>query len=279
MKERILKISRKYPSTINFVKEQLTPAIGIRATKEKKVQVSHSKFGGLPDVPKDFKWPFFNGRPLSFIAQINMKELKKNKLPLFFHKKGLLYFFWDTNNVFSKEKFLYPHKIDYQNNENLKEYSFENKIAKPFIFDEARLDFYQYFSLPSGNFILESYYQNGLDMDEHFELLEEIENEVYNREDKQHQILGHPQAIQSDVEYCWAIQYLDFNLCSLSKEKMIMAKNIVEKFELLLQIDFSDENINFSDCGSVDAKLYFGLKKENTKKFEIGKASLIYQNY
>jgi hypothetical protein len=55
-----------------------------------------SRFGGKPDLPGEIPWPGWNGKPLSFVAQINLSELPKiperNLLP----GKGLLYFFYDA---------------------------------------------------------------------------------------------------------------------------------------------------------------------------------------
>lgn len=45
------------------------PAVQITASKGGS---SLSKIGGLPDVPRPFEWPIGSGRPLSFLAQIDL---------------------------------------------------------------------------------------------------------------------------------------------------------------------------------------------------------------
>ncbi len=67
-----------------------------------------SKIGGKPDVPKDFEWPVYEGkdfedirkeRPLSFIIQINLKDVapydKEELLP----KQGILSFFYEMRSM------------------------------------------------------------------------------------------------------------------------------------------------------------------------------------
>ena len=64
----------------------------------------HSKIGGIPDLPPDFVWPYFeNARgwesstphPLSFIAQILLEDLIPYDLDHLLPTSGILYFFFD----------------------------------------------------------------------------------------------------------------------------------------------------------------------------------------
>ena len=38
--------------------------------------INKSKIGGKPYLPKDFVWPYYQELPLSFLAQINLEEVK-----------------------------------------------------------------------------------------------------------------------------------------------------------------------------------------------------------
>ncbi|MBQ8781856.1 MAG: DUF1963 domain-containing protein [Oscillospiraceae bacterium] len=65
-----------------------------------EIPCGNTKFGGRPDVPSDFEWlRAADGRPLAFLAQFNLSELEaydiSNELP----KKGMLYFFYDLEDM------------------------------------------------------------------------------------------------------------------------------------------------------------------------------------
>lgn len=65
-----------------------------------------TRFGGRPDVPAGFEWPYFEGesyegtksRPLSFIAQFDLEELSKYDTENLLPKKGLLSFFYELDS-------------------------------------------------------------------------------------------------------------------------------------------------------------------------------------
>jgi len=54
-----------------------------------------SRIGGLPDLPPNFRWPRWQGRPLAFAAQFDLMQLPdfpdRHLLP----EAGMLYFFYD----------------------------------------------------------------------------------------------------------------------------------------------------------------------------------------
>lgn len=59
-----------------------------------------SKLGGMPDVPPDFVWPTFKGKPLAFVGQLDLAALAvlggaAPVLPL--PKSGMLSFFYDSD--------------------------------------------------------------------------------------------------------------------------------------------------------------------------------------
>ena len=68
-----------------------------------------TRFGGVPDVPENFEWPYFTTdgmddkevkpRPLAFLAQFNLAEIalydNENLLP----KTGILSFFYETDSM------------------------------------------------------------------------------------------------------------------------------------------------------------------------------------
>lgn len=60
---------------------------------ETKIDIGVSKFGGNPDVPKNFDWPYWAGRPLSFLMQLNIADMNQFREQYFSVQKGILYFF------------------------------------------------------------------------------------------------------------------------------------------------------------------------------------------
>jgi hypothetical protein len=54
-------------------------------------RVGSSRFGGIPDLPRDCPWPELDGELMTFIAQINLADVSRVRSPL--PRKGRLYFF------------------------------------------------------------------------------------------------------------------------------------------------------------------------------------------
>lgn len=69
----------------------LKPAVHLRA---RDGAAGFSRLGGLPVWPMHFAWPEFNGKPLAFLAQIDLSEIHA-ALPSFLPATGRLYFFYD----------------------------------------------------------------------------------------------------------------------------------------------------------------------------------------
>ena len=71
------------------------PSIRICTKRASPLPRGSSRFGGSPDVPRGFNWPTKNGRPLTFIAQINLTEVSSPDLP----ETGWLLFFYDVEEL------------------------------------------------------------------------------------------------------------------------------------------------------------------------------------
>lgn len=66
------------------------PALHLRPAKAP----AFSRLGGLPALPPEMPWPEWNGKPLAFLAQLDLGELHA-ALPSFLPASGQLYFFYD----------------------------------------------------------------------------------------------------------------------------------------------------------------------------------------
>ena len=63
-------------------------------------RAGHSKYGGCPDVPEGFEWPFDDaGRPLSLLFQLDCAELSKYDKESLLPTSGHLYFFYELSEM------------------------------------------------------------------------------------------------------------------------------------------------------------------------------------
>jgi uncharacterized protein YwqG len=59
--------------------------------------ISASKLGGLPDLPDGLDWPGWKGRPLAFLAQIDLASAHDAGGPDWLPDTGMLFFFYDPD--------------------------------------------------------------------------------------------------------------------------------------------------------------------------------------
>jgi len=96
-KNRLVKIIKKYISDPykNSIITSIRPAIRLKTIGGQNMEIGKTKLGGIPDMPKNTSWAssIYNKEILSFIGQVNLKEINDfdeiNLLP----EKGMLYFF------------------------------------------------------------------------------------------------------------------------------------------------------------------------------------------
>lgn len=62
-----------------------------------ELALGQSRVGGTPDLPADFEWPAYRGKPLAFVAQLDLAEIRRvlpdGPLP----PDGSLWFFFDAD--------------------------------------------------------------------------------------------------------------------------------------------------------------------------------------
>jgi|GEM_PF-1153684 Uncharacterized protein conserved in bacteria len=79
------------------IRKLARPAILLRTKRstESKIPLGATKIGGRPDLPRSVAWPVYqDGKPLAFLAQINLGEIAKLKSPIKgLPSKGLLSIF------------------------------------------------------------------------------------------------------------------------------------------------------------------------------------------
>ena len=91
-------------SLTEFFEKTRREAIKISFEKaSEKLPVGASKFGGRPDLPSGFEWPYYGGKlygeefsyPLTFLMQINLEEIAPYDVEKRLPSRGFLYFFFE----------------------------------------------------------------------------------------------------------------------------------------------------------------------------------------
>ncbi|MBQ2691082.1 MAG: DUF1963 domain-containing protein [Clostridia bacterium] len=248
---------------------------------ENDIPVGSSKIGGNPDLPNGVSWPKdeANDRWLSFLCQINFKEVKpydiENKLP----DKGMLFFFYDWSvdgspwgydpkDASGKAVIYYDgdmsclHRAEIP--EKLKD---EGYFAEP-----CRLSFEQRMDIPSTySGIMDIIGLSPEDSDKYYDVCEEFDEESVNK------LLGHSNNIQGDMELeCELVAnglYCGDGTGYEEGAKRGLDKNVAH-WNLLLQIDsYEDLGLMWGDCG----RLYFWITAEDLEARNFEKTWLILQ--
>ncbi|KAL9646042.1 hypothetical protein ABK040_006581 [Willaertia magna] len=160
-------------------------------TKEDNCDIGQSKFGGFPDLPKQYLWPKdqFNN-DLLFVCQLNIKHLTfflnnnflKNSLKNFPKRDGMLYFWISKNTqdveetdpntltcvtylsekeikeMGNLERRINPIVSDNDDGINRSEFCRENSTGKqlPYFCHSFKIQFFTMVSIPDENLLFES---------------------------------------------------------------------------------------------------------------------------
>lgn len=254
------------------VKSLLLPGLCFKID-ELPLKTDSSKIGGYPPILRK-DWPIFNDNPLLFIGQVSLADISymHDILP----ESGFLCFFISTNDIENRWpdkkgefKVIYVDDVPEPDSPGFK------------TIKEHGISFFEVFTLPS--------YQehmittNNL-TDDDLQAMEEIEFEVQSRLDieynldsyEDHQVLGHPGAIQGTVRFWWAMKYLGFKDDELSEDKIDLARKEEDKFIMLLQLNFGDSKIDVDSFG--DAVAYFGIHQKDLQNKNFDNVVLVMQN-
>ena len=270
LRKRVEKLLiNNYPNTFSQLSERLMPTIGIRTETLKENGVS--KFGGLPDVPEDFVWPTFNGRPLSFFAQIYLDELKELGSYSGLPSSGILYFFMETDRKSDYPSTQGQYKVIYNDLSKDQLIPSNENNTSMMLFKEAGMVFYPHYTI----------LQKDEDDMEFIDLILEVHSEICeltnHNDDGGHQIQGFPFSVQDDASYSWAFRELGYTSYELTERQKYARDNLRKEFCLLLQIGFDDKNSDFSRYGG-DGLAYFGITKSALEEKDFSKTRLVCQN-
>lgn len=251
-----------------------------------------SKLGGKPAVPDNFIWPEYEGkeycddearlRPLSFMAQINLRDIAAYDTEALLPKTGVLSFFYDLVTMRwgfdpadkgSARVYYFPEE------EKLSLRDIPDSLDEEAAVPELAVAFEPHISIPD----FDSYPDGSLkcDSDEYDDCREECGYE-YDELGDVTKLLGYPDVIQAPMEEeCESVTRgyrcggpEDYAKIS-DAEKRDIKKNAKE-WTLLFQmgtIAADETEIMFGDCGHI----YFWIKKSDLKACNFDNIRLILQ--
>lgn len=248
---------------------------------EKAVPRGQSKFGGRPHLPKDFKWPYYEGRdfedvqknrPLAFLAQINLEEVapydEDRQLP----GRGMLYFFYELCTMkwgFDPEDEGCARVFYVDDPRDLQEIDFPKDMGEDFMMPELALSFESRMDLPDYEEIAE--YAANLDWDSYDEERALCGYEEPGEEGVS-KLLGYADLIQGSMllecEEVTSGIYLGKLPVLKRRQKKAMLENSRD-WVLLFQmstVETEEYELMFGDGGSI----YFYIRRQDlqAKRFD-----------
>lgn len=239
-----------------------------RPINETLLPIGRSKIGGLPDLPKGVAWfKEKHGQSLSFLAQINCRDLKGVKADLALPNEGILYFFYSAEqeawgfDIKDADKF----KVFYsKTTDHLERRVAPGDLGNYSVFKACALTFKPSVSLPSWE---NDFVQNHLTDEEQDRYIAMTGADVSNK------LCGYADNIQGEMElecqlvtnglYCGDPSgYNDPRRSELEKG--------ASDWQLLLQIDSEEEKTGmmWGDVG----RIYFWIKKQDLINQDFDKA-------
>ena len=235
-----------------------------------------SRLGGLPDLPSGSIWPRWRDKALSFVAQVNMADIKNLDVDNIFPDMGLLSFFYNQYQWLEGEPFgqdMWQVIFTSLDSTSLEPLPAPPNFGENRLYPSCRLTFQVEITLPP----FESYYgfkhlgytyQHGIDTklkllyDRIWDLMMQDQDHCRSR------LLGHPDQIQGDI-------FLEAYSGSLSKTLDLVSTSIyddtntaITEWVLLFQLDSEDQaKMMWGDVG----RLYYCIRKEDLRSLAFDK--------
>lgn len=264
------------------------------APVEASIETGKSKFGGKPDLPAGFAWPYYEGvdysdvranRPLAFLAQLNCADLQPYDTEGLLPQTGVLSFFYELETM--------PWGFDPADRGSARAFWFENEMLAPTDFPDDLMEEYRFGELSldfSAGAMLPSYEEfdhltqgrTELDWDEYEEACHERELHVPNEED-QHTVLGYAALVQGEcLTECEMVERRGLYtgngdaMRALSEAERVEIDADSREWILLFQmgsLEMDEMELMFGDCGCV----YFYIRREDLARRDFSRVWLILQ--
>lgn len=282
---------------------QLCPSVLIDSAHlpREELTIGASRFGGGPDLPEGFQWPRWNGskmafdtpgttyqrvpfqeRPLHFIAQFDLNELRDLSACRDLPSKGMLYFFYDLE--------VQPWGFDPADHLGSRVIYVADpigsltrqKTAHPDSAAESHscaLTFSEDWTIPDGE-SLGVEYQNDLAV---LESIDELKQDLIGASEDQpfkptHRLLGWPEPVQGDMQLeCQLVANGIYcgNPAGYQDPRAEQLAAGAKDWRLLLQIDTDEAGPGWmwGDCG----RIYYWIHKNDLRHCRFENARLILQ--
>jgi len=256
-------LQREYEKMTLELKEKIScltePAIKL----SRSVSHANSKLGGNPIVDEnEFSWPMSNGKPLNFLAQLDLAEMSKEHNFDWLGQSGAVLFFYDFEAWGFDPSHRGCWRVIYQKSPKT-EVVFPEKFEKEFDVKEC-------FLIPSKTQVLPHYDDVSVEKlrltNKETDLYRKIKDDFDAHGDfSYHQVGGYPNPVQGNMmqfesEKASKGLYIgDGEVYENAKQSDYLLAE--EKWELLFQVDSEDDlGLNWGDCGMI----YFWVEKEKS---------------
>jgi uncharacterized protein YwqG len=223
-----------------------------------------SKLGGNPDVPGRFEWPV-GDRPLDFLLQLNLSELRNMEMARLLPRAGVLSFFYDVKSQ--------PWGFELADKDRFKVFYFPE--SSTFVsrahpegnpqLDERCLDFFPRISVPhlrsqAGDLLEIRASMTPDEMDAYAEFASSYERrQGPPMSEANHHFLGYSENIQNDMQLQ---AHLVSNGAGAGGEIAEDLKSGASDWVLLLQLDSDPSaNLSWGDAGM----LYFWIPRQDLR--------------
>jgi len=252
------------------------------------------RFGGAPDVPPDFVWPYFETasyyddtvkpRPLTFLAQFDCSALAPLDADGLLPHEGILSFFYETDSQ--------PWGYDPNDEGCARAFWFPDKTAlEPAAFPADMEEYFRFPSLPIRGRMerrFPGYDDAGVaagkaEGELNWKAFETAYSMTAGKQETDwpaHRLLGWPDIIQSNMTVECELVSRGYNLGGgqkIPKEQIREAEETsLENWRLLLQLDTIQQgrfSLDFGDCGRV----YFYIRTEDLAARRFDRVWLVLQ--
>ncbi|MCI0376139.1 MAG: DUF1963 domain-containing protein [Gemmataceae bacterium] len=247
--------------------------------------LGRSRIGGVPDLPPTVDWPCWHGKPLSFLAQFDLSDLKTFTCCQVLPSSGHLWFFYETEQGTwgfdpsdrGSWQVIYA-ETDLHNLQRRE----APALPKHAEFLPCALTFHDFLSIPGAESLSVAPLQLSLDEMEQIQEIEaDLQEMIPSRQVHQfepyHQLLGHSKEIQGEMQVECQLAANGVH-CGNSSGYLDPRRTELQQgatdWRLLFQLDSDDKpGMMWGDCG----RLYFWIRNQDLASKAFDKSWVILQ--